>query len=209
MSAFSAPTVQLEPLLDHSEDGWVDTGFLCDSTVTGPQGSPDLVAVCSLYLWHLLRDPPGSGTAVVLGTVELGIDSALFAPEFRLYDCMGAPSGDLVLLGSLCRRQCKRTEGGTCDGISHDAYLALAGSCCNPCSSVFTISGSGGFRTPLAQYLSPVLLLATLCVAVIQSLRRTNLESQVLASGDTALREAIDAPLLPDRVTSVTEKDGS
>jgi hypothetical protein len=37
--------------------------------------------------------------------------------------------------------------------------------------SVFTIAGSGGFVTPVATYLSPVLVLATLCAAIVQSLR--------------------------------------
>jgi hypothetical protein len=37
--------------------------------------------------------------------------------------------------------------------------------------SVFTISGPGGFTTPLTEYLSPLLLLVTLCTATIQSLR--------------------------------------
>ncbi len=143
---------------------------------------------------------------MVLGTVELGIDSALFAPEFRLYDCMGAPSGDLVLLGHFVDVNAKEPKGGRVMGLVTMRISLLLALAATLVPSVFTISGSGGFRTPLAEYLSPVLLLATLCVAVIQSLRPTNLESQVLASGDTALREAIDAPLLPDRVTSVTER---
>jgi hypothetical protein len=37
--------------------------------------------------------------------------------------------------------------------------------------SVFTISGTTGFNTPLVEYLSPVLLFLTLCTAIIYSLR--------------------------------------
>ncbi len=37
--------------------------------------------------------------------------------------------------------------------------------------SVFTIAGSGGFHTPLAQYLSPMLLVLTMCTAVVYSFR--------------------------------------
>jgi hypothetical protein len=52
--------------------------------------------------------------------------------------------------------------------------------------SVFTISGTGGFETPLAMYLSPALILLTLCAAVIHSFRPLKAEAiPVPASGDT------------------------
>ncbi len=41
----------------------------------------------------------------------------------------------------------------------------------------FTFSGPGGFKIPLAEYLSPALLLLTLCTAIIYSLRPTTLQS--------------------------------
>ncbi len=39
--------------------------------------------------------------------------------------------------------------------------------------SVFTMSGAGGFRFPVTMYLSPLLLVVTMAVAVYESLRPT------------------------------------
>jgi len=52
--------------------------------------------------------------------------------------------------------------------------------------SVFTISGSGGFETPLAQYLSPVLILVTLGTAIIFSFRPRAGNERSLARGQRA-----------------------
>jgi len=52
--------------------------------------------------------------------------------------------------------------------------------------SVFAITGAGGFTTPVAQYLSPVLVLATLCVAVAQSLRPRTVDSRLQPTAEAA-----------------------
>jgi hypothetical protein len=43
--------------------------------------------------------------------------------------------------------------------------------------SVFTVSGVEGFQTPLTRYLSPVLILLTLCVALVVSFRKVDKRS--------------------------------
>jgi hypothetical protein len=43
--------------------------------------------------------------------------------------------------------------------------------------SIFPIVGLSGFRTPIAQYLSPMFLLVTLCIAIVYSLRQTKIEA--------------------------------
>ncbi len=47
--------------------------------------------------------------------------------------------------------------------------------------SVFVISGSGNFQVPLGRYLSPLLLLVTLCIAISYSMRPIALESSELS----------------------------
>ncbi len=61
---------------------------------------------------------------------------------------------------------------------------------------VFTISGSGGFRVPLAEFLSPLLLLLTLGTAVIRSLAPIASSSSAPPGSSTATVPAPDSPRL-------------
>jgi hypothetical protein len=77
--------------------------------------------------------------------------------------------------------------------------------------SVFTIAGSGNFDTPLTEYLSPVILLITMLVAVILSFRPVEAEGGETLFSQSGPALQIDAgvtgPILEGSVSKTGDED--
>ncbi len=103
----------------------------------------------------------------------------LVVPLSFVYTTAWAPLAAIWFAsGYLISTRAKTDTGGApAESVSLRILLVLA-LVVTLAPSVFTISGSGGFKTPLAQYLSPVLILVTLGTAIILSFRPLNGKEQ-------------------------------
>jgi Glycosyltransferase family 87 len=134
---------------------------------------PSILYLCGVYLViRRERVPQWCWGPLALASIQL------IAPLSFVYTTAWAPLaavwfawGCLVDVG-----QRRPTDEGAPSWLMLRITLLLA-LVASLAPSVFPLAGLSGFRTPMAQYLSPMLLLVTLCIAIVYSLRQTKIEA--------------------------------
>lgn len=143
---------------------------------------PSILYVCGLYfvIWRG-RVPQWCWGPLALASIQLVV------PLSFVYTTAWAPLAAIWFAwGYLISTRAKTDTGGVPAESVSLRILVLLALVVTLAPSVFTISGSGGFETPLAQYLSPVLILVTLGTAIIFSFRPLAGNERSLARGQRA-----------------------
>ena len=151
---------------------------------------PSILYVCGLYfvIWRG-RVPQWCWGPLALASIQL------VAPLSFVYTTAWAPLAAVWFAsGYLVSTRAKTDTGGVPAESILLRILLLLALVVTLAPSVFTISGSGGFETPLAQYLSPLVILVTLVTAIIVSFRPVGGSERPLArrprAADRVSREA-------------------
>jgi hypothetical protein len=140
---------------------------------------PSILYICGLYLViRRGRVPQWCWGPLSLASIQL------VAPLSFVYTTAWAPLaalwfawGYFVDVGAE-----NRTRDNAMEWVTLRIMLLLALTA-TLTPSVFEIWGSGGYHTPVARYLSPVLLVVTLCTAIVGSFGSTKLEPLPVSAG--------------------------